>query len=221
PVHHRSDCNALLEAGQRGAACEEFLPFGRLWRDARTGKMPKIDPLTMRTEAEHIFFAGDAAARIPLLHEAADDGRIAGDNAGRFPEVAAHPRRTPLAIAFTDPNIATVGASFAELSDASCDFAIGEVDFADQGRACVLRKNVGLLRVYGARGTGRLLGTEMVAPSGEHLAHLLAWAVQAEMDVETALAMPFYHPVIFARTEPEPRSPIRKSPRSIDCGPGA
>ncbi|MBA2351160.1 MAG: dihydrolipoyl dehydrogenase [Burkholderiales bacterium] len=190
--------------------------------------MPKVDPLTMRTEAGHIFFAGDVAARIPLLHEAADDGRIAGDNAGRYPEVATHPRRTPLAIAFTDPNIATVGASFAELSDASCDFAIGEVDFADQGRARVLRQNRGLLRVYAERDTGRLLGAEMAAPRAEHLAHLLAWAVQARMDVETALAMPFYHPVI----EEGLRTALRNlslnlgrrsenPPRSIDCGPGA
>ncbi len=190
--------------------------------------LPKVDPLTMQTEAGHIFFAGDVAARIPLLHEVADDGRIAGDNAGRFPEVTMHPRRTPLAIAFTDPNIATVGASFAELSDASCDFAIGEVDFADQGRARVLRQNRGLLRVYGERGTGLLLGAEMVAPGGEHLAHLLAWAVQAGMDVDTALAMPFYHPVI----EEGLRTALRDlslnlgrrseiPPRSIDCGPGA
>ncbi len=169
---------------------------------------PEVDPLTMQAMGQamgqiggqvgggHIFFAGDVAARIPLLHEVADDGRIAGDNAGRFPNVLNHHRRTPLGIVFTDPNIATVGASFAELSEGSRDIATGEVDFADQGRARVLRQNRGLLRLYGDRGTGRLLGAEMVAPQGEHLAHLLAWAVQAGMDVETALGMPFYHPVI-------------------------
>ena len=139
-----------------------------------------------------------------------------------------HRRRTPLGIVFTDPNIATVGASFAELSDASSDFEAGEVDFAEQGRARVLRQNRGLLRIYGERTTGRLLGAEMVAPRGEHLAHLLAWAVQAGMDVETALEMPFYHPVI----EEGLRTALRdlsvklgrrteNPPRSIDCGPGA
>ena len=189
---------------------------------------PEVDPLTMQAEGGHIFFAGDVAARIPVLHEAADDGRIAGDNAGRFPQVQTHRRRTPLGIVFTDPNIATVGESFAELSDRSCDFAAGEVDFADQGRARVLRQNRGLLRVYGDRATGRLLGAEMVAPRGEHLAHLLAWAVQAGMDVQAALQMPFYHPVI----EEGLRTALRdlsvnlgrrteNSPRSIDCGPGA
>ena len=36
----------------------------------------------------------------------------------------------------------------------------------------------------------------MIGPGCEHLAHLLAWAVQQEMTVTEALRMPFYHPVI-------------------------
>lgn len=189
---------------------------------------PAIDPRTMQAGDSHIFFAGDVAARIPLLHEAADDGRIARDNAGCFPDLAPQPRRTPLAIVFTDPNVASVGASFADLTEAGHDFAAGEVDFSDQGRARVLRQNHGLLRVYGERGTGRLLGAEMIAPRGEHLAHLLAWAVQMDMDAETTLEMPFYHPVI----EEGLRTALRDlcvnlgrraepPPRDIDCGPGA
>lgn len=189
---------------------------------------PQIDPQTMQAGDCHIFLAGDVAARIPLLHEAADEGRIAGDNAGRYPRLAPQPRRTPLSIVFTDPNIATVGASYVDLTEAGHDFETGEVNFTDQGRARVLRQNHGLLRVYGERGTGRLLGAEMIAPRGEHLAHLLAWAVQAGMDVETALEMPIYHPVI----EEGLRSALRdlsvnlgrridNPPRCIDCGPGA
>ena len=189
---------------------------------------PRIDPRTMRAEDSHIFFAGDVAARRPLLHEAADDGRIAGDNAGRFPQPAPQRRRTPLAIVFTDPNMAVLGASFAELTEAGCDFAVGAIDFADQGRARVLRENRGLLRVYGERCTGRILGAEMIAPRGEHLAHLLAWAVQSGMDVETALGMPFYHPVI----EEGLRTALRElsaalgrraasSSRKLDFEPGA
>ena len=44
--------------------------------------------------------------------------------------------------------------------------------------------------------TGRLLGAEMVAPQGEHLAHLLAWCIQQAMTVHDLLAMPFYHPTV-------------------------
>ncbi len=40
-----------------------------------------------------------------------------------------------------------------------------------------MRKNKGLLRVYGEQGTGLFLGAEMVGPAAEHIAHLLSWAV--------------------------------------------
>jgi dihydrolipoamide dehydrogenase len=36
----------------------------------------------------------------------------------------------------------------------------------------------------------------MIGPDAEHLAHLLAWAIQSGMTVEKSLEMPFYHPVI-------------------------
>ncbi len=36
----------------------------------------------------------------------------------------------------------------------------------------------------------------MIGPDAEHIGHLLAWAIQAELTVAQALAMPFYHPVV-------------------------
>jgi dihydrolipoamide dehydrogenase len=35
-----------------------------------------------------------------------------------------------------------------------------------------------------------------LAPAAEHLAHLLAWALQNRMTLPQMLEMPFYHPVI-------------------------
>ena len=144
-----------------------------------------------------IFIAGDASDFIPLLHEASDEGRIAGANAARLAlgnAVTPGLRRTPLGIVFTDPQIAIVGGGWAALKPGT--FATGEVSFENQGRATILLKNKGLLHVYGEIGTGRFLGAEMIAPSGEHLGHLLAWALQNDMTVAHMLEMPYYHPVI-------------------------
>src|SRR5207244_111765 len=74
--------------------------------------------------------------------------------------------------------------------------AAGEVSFEDQGRSRVMLRNQGHLRVYGDPVTGRFLGAEMIGPDAEHIGHLLAWALQAEMTVEQMLSMPFYHPVV-------------------------
>ncbi|MDB5823783.1 MAG: dihydrolipoyl dehydrogenase [Herminiimonas sp.] len=156
--------------------------------------LPIFNTQTMQCGSSAIFIAGDANDERPLLHEAADQGRIAGDNAGRFPEVLPGLRRTPLAIAFTDPQIAAIGRTWRTLVK-GC-FIVGEVSFANQGRSRVMRQNRGLLRVYAEPGTGRFIGAEIAGPRAEHLAHLLAWACQTRMTIVQMLEMPFYHPVI-------------------------
>lgn len=144
----------------------------------------------------HVFIAGDVTNDRPLLHEAADAGRIAGDNAARWPDVHRRPRRAPLAVVFSDPQIALAGASHAELTAAGAAFDTGRVSFADQGRSRVKLVNRGALHVYAEQGTGRLLGAEMIGPAAEHLGHLLAWSVQRGDTVEQMLNCPFYHPVV-------------------------
>jgi hypothetical protein len=75
-------------------------------------------------------------------------------------------------------------------------FATGQVNFEDQGRARILLRNKGLMNVYAETATGRFLGAEMLAPGGEHLAHLLAWALQNRITIEQMLEMPYYHPML-------------------------
>lgn len=156
--------------------------------------VPLFDRDTMQAGESAIFIAGDANADAPLLHEAADEGRIAGENAARYPELRQGLRRAPLAVVFSDPQIALAGQGHARLTPGT--FVTGEVDFGDQGRSRVMLKNRGLLHVYADIATGRFLGAEMVGPSAEHIGHLLAWAVQQELTVARMLEMPFYHPVI-------------------------
>ena len=161
--------------------------------------VPKADPLTMQTSIPHIFIAGDASNQLPLLHEASDQARIAGHNAGGFPNIEPGLRRSPIAVVFSDPQIAVVGTRFAQLAaqfDLPNEVLIGEVSFRNQGRSRVMLKNKGHLRVYAQQGTGLFLGAEMVGPAAEHIAHLLAWAHQQKMTIQHMLDMPFYHPVI-------------------------
>ncbi len=163
--------------------------------------VPSFDPVTTRTVstdgASPIFIAGDASNYIPLLHEAADEGHIAGQNAARLAldkPVIPSLRRAPLGIVFTDPQIGIVGGGFHRLEPGT--FATGQVSFEDQGRSRILLKNKGMLNVYGDLVSGRFLGAEMLAPGAEHLAHQLSWALQNNMSIAKMLEMPFYHPVI-------------------------
>ena len=193
--------------------------------------VPTADAHTMQCGDSHIFIAGDASNMIPLLHEASDQGTIAGQNAGRYPHVRAGLRRAKIAAVFSDPQIAMVGESFKEISQrlGSCDcFEIGEVSFENQGRSRVMLKNKGHMRVYAEHGTGLFLGAEFIGPQAEHIAHLLAWAVQNKMTVPQMLDMPFYHPVIEEGLRTALRdlnAKLKFGPDIInhcmECGPGA
>ena len=155
--------------------------------------LPAVDPTTMQVGNHPVFVAGDASGDRPLLHEAADEGRIAGSNAATYPRVRAGQRRTPLGIVFSDPNLAVVGAPWSAITE-RC--AVGTIDYGDQGRARVMHQHRGVVRIYATRDCGRILGAELCGPRVEHMAHLLAWAVQAQLTVDDALAMPLYHPVV-------------------------
>ena len=148
--------------------------------------LPAIDPETGRLGESAVYVAGDVTGERMLLHEAAHEGRTAGANAARHPNAAARERKTPLAIVFTDPQIAVVGRRGS---------LVGTLDFGFQSRAKVLGRAAGRVEIYG-NAQGLLTGATIIGPEAEHLGHLVAWAVQAGFDVEQALGMPFYHPVL-------------------------
>jgi dihydrolipoamide dehydrogenase len=157
--------------------------------------IPLYDPGTYLIEGTSIFIAGDVNPERPILHEAADEGRIAGYNAASD-KMQCFRRRTKLAITFADPNIAIVGKSYDELHREKVDFVTGKVSYEGQGRAILKMQEIGMIHVYVDRNKGSLLGAEIFCPDGEHMAHLLAWAIAGKIDVHHALSMPFYHPVI-------------------------
>ncbi len=155
--------------------------------------MPNFDRNTMQIEELPIFLAGDVTADRPLQHEAADEGRIAGYN-------AVHPtekfkRKVPLAIVFSDPNIAFVGVDYRDIKDDET-VAIGSFDFTKQSRAMLMNKNRGIVKLYVQKSDGKLLGAQMAVPHGENLAHHLAWAIEKELTVHDMLELPFYHPTL-------------------------
>ena len=153
--------------------------------------MPGVDPETLQIGDLPVYLAGDANGQLPLLHEGADEGHIAGINA-LLGEPQRFQRRTPLSIVFCEPQVAVVGRRWADLDTSRT--VTGAVDFKDQGRARAALHHHGRLCIYADQGTGRLLGAEMCAPQGEHFAHLIALALQQKLTVHQLLGMPFYHP---------------------------
>ncbi|MET0064611.1 MAG: dihydrolipoyl dehydrogenase, partial [Candidatus Thiodiazotropha endolucinida] len=180
--------------------------------------IPVYNPNTMQCGDSHIFIAGDVNGERPILHEAGDEGKIAGHNAAHD-EVTAFKRKVPLAINFCDPNICLVGETYQALNLEKA--AIGEVKLAPVGRAQIMGQSHGIIRVYGDKASGMILGAEMITTRGENLAHLLNWAISQQLTVGDLLRMPFYHPVIeealqaalnnlYAQVEAKNQGPVKE-----------
>jgi dihydrolipoamide dehydrogenase len=184
--------------------------------------IPKVDRRTMQCGDRPIFLAGDIDGERTVLHEASDEGRYAGGNAATYPQIRAHRRKVPLSIVFSDPQIAVVGTPGSSSSDCA---VFGEVDLSGQGRARVMDRNVGRVRIWGDVECGRIVGAEMLGPRVEHAAHLLAWAIQLDLTVGTALRLPYYHPVLeeglrSAFSDLAAKLRLEPTKRPLDCGPG-
>lgn len=160
-----------------------------------------------------LYLVGDTNLRRPLLHEAADQGRIAGFNAVNDPQC--FKERVPLSITFCEPNIAFVGKRYEELVQKGVDFVTGKVSFEGQGRSIIKLEEIGVLHIYAERSSSKLLGAEIFAPDGEHLAHLISWAISCNLTVHETLSLPFYHPVI----EEGLRTAIRDAARQVEAPP--
>lgn len=168
----------------------EFLDLAAAGLELDDHGVPVHDRATMRCGDSSIFLAGDVANDLPLLHEASHDGAIAGRNAVAFPASIQTERFTAFSITFTSPAVARIGKSEDD------GVITGTADFSDQGRARVEGNNLGVLTLYAAAPDGRLIGADLCTPDSEHLAHILAWAVQQGQTATQLLEMPFYHPTI-------------------------
>ncbi len=155
--------------------------------------MPAVDRETLQCGDAPIFLAGDANGIRPLLHEAADEGAVAGRNAALYPDLRRAARGVSMAITFSRPSAAVIG-DVPEKEDA--DTITGCADYANQGRARVMGQAHGICEIYAARSDGRLFGAALCLPGGEHLAHELAWAISGGLTASQMLDLPFYHPTL-------------------------
>jgi dihydrolipoamide dehydrogenase len=169
--------------------------------------LPLMDASSLALRGLPIYMAGDVDMKRPLLHEATDEGRMAGYNAcHQSPKP--WERRTPLAIVFTHPGIATVGRREAEHGA----ILIGKASYDDQGRAKIMGENAGELHLHVAAADGRIMGADILAPGAEHLAHLLALCIQRQLTVHEILELPFYHPTL----EEGLRTALRDAARQLE-----
>ncbi|WP_321364634.1 dihydrolipoyl dehydrogenase [uncultured Celeribacter sp.] len=217
-----ADGTVTIKAGDKAVRVERVLAsIGRRSNIAGLGLddkgMPAYDPETLQIGDLPIYMTGDVNADRPLLHEAKDEGKIAALNiiAGTRKPFR---RRVPLAVAFTSPQIATVGAAFDTLDPETV--SIGTAKAQDNGRSKVKAETAGLIRVYADKSSLKLLGATLAIGDGEHMAHWLALAIEQGLTVDACLESPFYHPVLEETLQDALMSCLSNSGQTLPHPPG-
>ena len=124
----------------------------------------------LRTNVEHVWAVGDVAATpLQLAHVAFTEGyavaeRIAGETVPEIDYVNI-PRVT-----YCTPEIASVGLTAAQATDAGHKVATAQVDFRGIGKANMLGEG-GFVKVVAEQGGGPVLGVHMIGP---HVTDLIA-----------------------------------------------
>ncbi|MGP3982118.1 NAD(P)H-quinone dehydrogenase [Streptomyces sp. KR80] len=136
-----------------------------------------------RTSVPGVYAAGDVTGVLALASVAAMQGRIAmyhflGD------AVAPLNLKTVSANVFTDPEIATVGYSQADLDNGLIDARVVKLPLLRNPRAKMQGIRDGFVKIFCRPGTGIVVGGVVVSPRASELIHPISIAVDNNLTVE-------------------------------------
>ncbi|HET6633729.1 MAG TPA: NAD(P)H-quinone dehydrogenase, partial [Streptomyces sp.] len=136
-----------------------------------------------RTSAPGVYAAGDCTGVFALASVAAMQGRIAMYHFLGEP-VAPLNLRTVSANVFTDPEIATVGYSQADVDEGRIDARVVKLPLLRNPRAKMQGIRDGFVKLFCRPGTGIVVGGVVVAPRASELIHPIALAVDNNLTVD-------------------------------------
>ncbi|TWE12065.1 dihydrolipoamide dehydrogenase [Rudaeicoccus suwonensis] len=136
-----------------------------------------------RTTAQGVYAAGDCTGVLPLASVAAMQGRIAmahslGD------AVAPLNLRGVCANIFTDPEIATVGYSQADVEEGRIEARVVTLPLSTNPRAKMRNITDGFVKLFARPGSNTIIGGVVVAPQASELIYPIGLAVQNRLTVD-------------------------------------
>jgi len=168
------------------------LQLGDIGLTARPDGLIEIDH-SCRTAVDGVFAIGDVTPGPALAHRAAAQGRVAAEVIAGLP--SAFDSAVPL-IAFTDPEIASVGLTKAEAEGLGLTVTVGRATFARVGRALTLRRPEGLIKLVVEVPTGVILGVHIVGVSAADLIGEAAILVETAARIEDVVGTVHPHPTL-------------------------
>lgn len=186
------DCDRVLVAvGRRpvttGAGLEEA---GIILDDA--GRVAVDDHL--RTNLPNVYAIGDLVRGPMLAHKAEEEGIAVAEHIAGQP---GHVNYDVIPnVVYTDPELAMVGRTEAELKEAGIPFKAGRFMFRANGRAKSLGAEVGMVKLLAHKETDELLGAHMVGPRVSELIAEAAMAMEMRASAEDLARTCHAHPTL-------------------------
>ena len=160
----------------------------------------KVDA-SMRTSAAHIFAAGDVAGQHEVVHIAIQQAEMAARNAvhqlkksGQEPERIDY--RLKAFVAFTEPEIGSVGLSETEAKAQGISFLSAKYPFHDHGKAMIGGYHFGFVKVIAEKTKGEIIGAVIIGPDASDMIHELIAVMYFRGTVKDLERIPHYHPTL-------------------------
>jgi len=135
----------------------------------------------MQTSVPHIYAIGDIAAGVPwLAHVASAMGIVAAEHMAGHETRALRYDLVPQ-VTFCDPEVASVGMTEAQAREAGYDVQVGKFPFSALGKAVIVGKTAGFVKIVREKKYDEVLGVHIV---GTHATDLIAEACSA-LNLET------------------------------------
>jgi len=148
----------------------------------------------LQTAVSTIYAIGDLVRGPMLAHKAEDEGMAVAEHLVGMP---AHVNYDVIPnVVYTDPELAAVGRTEAELKDAGIPFNTGRFMFKANGRAKSLGSETGMVKFLAHKETDEILGVHMVGPRVSELIAEAAMAMEMRASAEDLARTCHAHPTL-------------------------
>ncbi|MGT2888623.1 dihydrolipoyl dehydrogenase [Streptococcus didelphis] len=147
----------------------------------------------MQTKQKHIYAIGDITKGPALAHKASYEAKVAAEAISQVEGVAADYLVIPT-VAYTQPEIATVGLTKEAAKEKGIDSKIASFRFASNGRALSMDSPEGFVRLVADKKDNRLIGAQLVGPGASELIAEITLAIENVMTAEDITLTIHNHP---------------------------
>jgi dihydrolipoamide dehydrogenase len=148
----------------------------------------------MATNVPGIYAIGDITGKVQLAHVASAQGLVAAAAiAGKAAKMAYN---IIPACVYTNPEIASVGMTEAQVKEAGLPYKLGNFPAAANGRSMIMNVSTGFVKIISHAETGEILGAHIVAPRATDMIGEIAAAMKAEATIEELADTIHAHPTV-------------------------